>query len=481
MQVNEAATMLETRKHSHRTSTGIDRHGVDQLNGEGNGHHIGAIPVSQRHGPVTMGLLWITMVTAFPALLIGFEWYRQGFSLKDVFTGVLSSVLIVLAYYIPICFLSARTGLSFKHLSLTVFGSLGSKMLLAPLIFIFLGWYTVCALLMSDAVCGIFALKNMLPLLAAIFSFAMAFNNFFGFKGVANFAKYLAGPVLIAWVLYSFVKIAPAIPAACMKPDSVVSMTALTSIASFTIGFAIWGNEADYWRHSKPRLIPISLALAFALLIGEIIFPITGWLIAFKTGIVDSGVATSYMNQFSFGGLALLAIFVLGANYFAGNDSNLYALTHAFEGVFRFSHKALVFSVACVCALASFLLAKIGATTALEHICALNSVILPVATLLIVAEWFIFKGLTRQQGSETSAVRLPALVSFCTGTAIGLLTSGVFPGLEHLKIGLPPIQAWGIALAIYIPWRLLEQKNRNEKVRSLSLDLKRGTVHAGDN
>lgn len=441
-----------------------------------------AIPAAQRRGPLTMGLLWVTMVTGFPSLLIGFEWYRQRFSFLDVVAGVLISTAIVLAYYIPICVISANTGLSFKHLCLRVFGSTGSRVLLAPLVFIFLGWYSVCALLMSDAVCGMFGLKHLFPLLSIVFSFAMAFNNFFGFKGVANFAKYFAGPVLIAWILYSFIKIAPAVPAAMLMKSSggLISTTALASIASFTIGFAIWGNEADYWRHSKPKVIPISISLATALLFGEIIFPITGWLIAFKTGIADSAAATSFMNQFSFGGFALMATFVLGANYFAANDSNLYALTHACEDVLKLPHKTLVFCVAVICALSAYLLAKIGAASALEHICALNCVILPVATVLVAAEWFVFKGMAWRYPAGDTRTRVPALVSFFAGAALGIATSGALPGLESLRVGLAPIQAWAFALALYVPWRLMEEKQRRERAWLSPCALSRGATNAAD-
>lgn len=420
--------------------------------------HVAAIPQAHRHGPVTMGLLWITMVTSFPSLLIGFEWYKQGICLKDVIFGVLTSCALVLVYYVPICLVAARTGLSFKHLSETVFGALGSKFLVIPLIFIFLGWYTVCALLMSDAFCGVFASKAMLPALAAFFSFAMAFNNFFGFKGVANFAKFFGGPVLICWILFSFFKIAPEFSTALSlkSTGSATAITALTSIMTFTIGFAIWGNEADYWRHSKPKVLPLVLALSGALLFGEIIFPVTGWLIAFKTGIVDSARATSFMTEFSFGGLELLAIVVLAVSYFAANDSNLYALTHAFEGFAKLSHKTLVFYIALVGALASFLMAKMGAASALEQMCALNSVVLPVATVLIVAEYLLFRGLMKAPAVSSEKLRIPAFGSFSAGVALGLLTSGVLPGLSYWHIGLPPLQAWLLALVIYIPWRTQE-------------------------
>lgn len=400
------------------------------------------------------------MVTGFPALLIGFEWHRQGISFAHVLVSVTIGSAIVLAYYIPVCSLSSRTGLSFKHLSRQVFGVRGTRILIPCLLFIFFGWYTVCSLLMADVVCGLFGLKSQFVTMSVIFAFGMAFNNFFGFKGVANFAKCFAGPVLIAWILYSLVKVAPVVPSSALVEAGKTGFeTAFVSISSFIIGFAVWGNEADYWRHSKPGTIPVAVALALSLFVGEIIFPVTGWLVAASSGITDSAAATSYMNQFSFAGLAWLAVLVLGANYFAANDSNLYAITHALEGAFKQSHKKMVFLVACLCAIAAFVLARMGASSALERICALNCVILPTATVLIVAEWLVVRRGRWQHSHPGSEIRWPALVAFGVGSTAGLLTSGILPGFD-VRIGMPPLQAWALALCVYIPWRLLETRVR---------------------
>jgi purine-cytosine permease-like protein len=428
----------------------------DQTSGRDDRPDSRRVPLWDRRGQLTMSLLWVTMVTAFPTFLVGVDWFRQGISFQQLCMNVVLGCLALLAYYLPICALASQTGLSFKMLSREVFGSHGNRLLLPILLFIVCGWYSVDTLLMADLISGLFGLKSYFVVLAVVFAFAMAFNNFFGFRGIAVFAKYVAGPVLITWILYSLLKVAPTVPlSAICAPAKMEFQPACIAISSFVIGFAVWGNEADYWRHSKPGIISISFALFLALLIGEIAFPMCGWLIAAKTGITDSAVATSFMNQFSFGGFSWLAVVVLGASYFATNDSNLYAISHIFEGVLKISHKKIVLFSACFCALLSFVLARMGAASALEHICALNSVLIPTATVIISAEWLIIRRRNWYQPAIIQQTSLPALAAFVLGAGAGLVASGAIPGVGT-SLGVPPLIAWSLALIVYIPWRLAQ-------------------------
>lgn len=53
----------------------ILRHSADAIQhaGEGRDYCTDVVPLSDRRGPATLGLLWVTMVTGFPTVLIGFE------------------------------------------------------------------------------------------------------------------------------------------------------------------------------------------------------------------------------------------------------------------------------------------------------------------------------------------------------------------------------------------------------------------------
>lgn len=266
------------------------------------------------------------MVTAFPSVLIGFEWYKEGITLPQVLSCIGCS------YSIPATQLGARTGLGYATLCRLVFGKMGSRLIAGNLLWIFTACYGMVALLMSEALISLFHLSIPIWLLTPAMAILMSLNNLFGFKGVANFARFVAAPVMICWIGFTFLKAATNYPDGILtQTPHVPFFTALTSISSFVIGYAVWGNELDYWRFSRPKVMDSTIPLAVALIIGQVIFPVTGWLVARLSGVTEYGAATALMNQYSVGGLSILAAIVLGASYFACNDSNLFGSLQAAE------------------------------------------------------------------------------------------------------------------------------------------------------
>ena len=116
------------------------------------------------------------------------------------------------------------------------------------------------------------------------------------------------------------------------------------------IGFGVWGNEPDYWRYSKVKKKYVAWSFAVSLLIGEVIFPVTGWMVAKLSGITDYMAATNFMNQYSFGGIAIFAALVIIANYFAANDSNMYGMINNLENIAPVRQRAGVFGLALLAA-----------------------------------------------------------------------------------------------------------------------------------
>ena len=426
------------------------------------------IPASERRSPLTMGLVWLTMVTSFPTVLIGFEWHRQGISLSQVVICSITSCLILLAYAVPASQLGARTGLGFCALSRVVFGRWGTLLITANLLWMFITFYGMTAVLMAEAVNSFLHLDISILWMAIGFAFLMAFNNFFGFSGVANFARFFAAPALIAWVGYTFFKAAVASdvlsgvasnPQSIPHPQSI--MYALTTTSSFIIGFAVWGNEMDYWRFSKVGSLKAALALAAALLIGLVIFPVAGWLVAHSSGITDSAAATSFMNSYSFGGLAIIGLIVLFAAYFASNDSNLFGTTAAFKSIWSIKPRLAVSLLALCGAITAAFLSTTDSIKALEVIAALNCVVMPTPTVIMLTEWFLrSKVFGRSMNfssvpdfSDLPAFRLafhwPALIALLSGLTVGIATSGLISSLEYLHIGICPLQAWLTSMVVY--------------------------------
>jgi len=440
------------------------------------------VALDDRRHPIAMGLLWITMVTSFPSVLIGVEWYKNGFSLLQVVVCTILASIVVMLFCIPSAQIGSVTGQNYARLNRSVFGRWGARMTTFNLVALFLVFYAFSALCMADAVSGLFKVPLSIGVMAAGFAFLMCLNNLWGFSGVVNFAKYFAAPAMIAWVGFTFFRALAAInaaPAVAITPHAANASwpVALGAIASFVIGFSVWGNEADYWRHAKPGVKRTAIPLAVALCIGQIIFPVTGWMVAHISQLTDSAKATAFMNEFSFGGVALLAVIVIGAQYFACNDSNLYAVVCAFENLVKIPKKTLVLIYAAASAVVAFYLSYSGLAKSIETLCIINGIVIPSCTVILLCEWFLGRVIGPGQSRishrlvemhEIPALRIPAMVAFVCACFIGFITSGIVPGFDCWHVGIACLNAWLTAAVVYLPMRLIEYKLLLQKTSTQS-------------
>jgi purine-cytosine permease-like protein len=366
---------------------------------------------------------------------------------------------------LPASWIGAKSGLTYGLLARQVFGLWGTRLACFHAIWLMLAWYALDAVLLADSLKGLFHLNWPVPLFAAVLSVVMAVNNFFGFQGVANFARYFAAPLLIGWVALTFCKAVPTCPIETLSAHSNVSfMSALTIVSSFVIGFGVWGNEADYWRYSKVNKKYVAWSFAVSLCIGEVIFPITGWMVAKLSGITDYTAATDYMNAYSFGGVAIFAALVIIANYFAANDSNMYGMINNLENIAPVRQKSGVFGLALLSSALAFWLATAGSAESLTSIASLNCVILPVMTVIMFTELFIVKKYWLNDNDISAVLALdtlppfkwPALIASSIGISVGVLTAGVIPGLQSLCFGVCSVQAWLVGGFIYLFLRYLQ-------------------------
>lgn len=416
------------------------------------------VPASKRQNPVTMGLLWVTMVTGFPSVLAGFDWFRAGLSLPQVICSAAASCLILMLYFVPSCWLGARSGLTYTLLSRKVFGSRGSWMVSLNLATFCMAWYGLTAVFLAQGLQGLYSIPVPTYLLAVVLAVAMAFNNFFGFSGVANFARYLAGPTLLGWVLFTFCKATHECPSTVWSaPSHIPDPSAFMLVSAFIVGYSVWGNEADYWRYSKAKKTNIIVPLLVAVAIGEFLFPITGWLLAYMTGVTEFGAATSLMNKYGFGGISLIAALVLCITFVAVNDSSLYGAINALQNIKRLSHR----TTAGILAIAGGITAGVLSCNPnnFEHVASLSCIFLPSATIVMMGEFFLLR---KRSDIEIAAslhearVRWAPIVAVIAGCLVGLLTTGLLPGTEKLHVGIPPLQAWATSLITYAILRPIE-------------------------
>ncbi len=433
-------------------------------------HLLESVPLEKRRGSLTMTLLWITMVTCFPNVLAGFRWHGQGMSISQVLGGVLISCGIVLLYCIPACYLGSKFGLTYTVLSRAVFGKWGARWITVNVIWISLGWYALNAIFLADGIRGLFDFGIPQIVLVAAMAILMAVNNFFGFSGVANFAKFLAAPVLLIWVFLAFGKSVAACPASVWTESSNVSPNfCMNMISSFVVGICCWGNEPDYWRFGKPKIGFAVPPLLVSLLVGMVIFPLTGWMMARLTGVSGIAAATRLMNDYVFGGLSIVSALVLTINYVAVNDCGLYATINATENLVKMPRKLCVMIMAILAACAA--VALLGYTRNFEIVAALSSIVLPGATVVMVTEAFLIKKIWGQ--SEDLSLVMPyenlpafkyaATISLFIGCVVAIFNAGFIKGTEHFASLVPALPGWVISMVLYLILRPFELKHVSGK------------------
>jgi purine-cytosine permease-like protein len=436
-------------------------------------HTNGIVPIANRRSPLTLGLLWVTMVTGFPTVLIGFDWFKQGITLSQLLPTLALSCCLLLLYAIPACFLGAKSGQTYGVLARNVFGRWGSWMVSFNLMWVCIAWYGLNALFLAEGLRGLLGLTVPTVVLAAGLAIVMAFNNLFGFSGVANFARYLAAPILMVWVAITFGKsLGTFSPSIFAQHEHQSIAQVLTVVSSFVLGYGCWGNEADYWRYSKPKPANIVIPLVVAILIGLVIFPITGFLIAQQTGITDYAAATNFMNQYAFGGMSVIAAIVLTVAYFAVNDSGLYGAINAQENILALPRRKVVIGLMLAGTVAAVILSNFH--DALELVASISCVFLPSATVIVLTEW-IFAAVTQQTRNfarlmpveELPRLRWPAMIAFVSACVVGIATSGLIPALASLRVGVSSLEAWTTAVVVYLGLRTLEHSRQSRKSRRL--------------
>ena len=113
---------------------------------EGQDHSADIVPLGERRDALTLGLLWVTMVTGFPTVFAGFQWYKAGCSLPQVLAGIAISCGILLLYTVPGCLLGAISGQTHALLTRTVYGRWGTSILSVKLVIVDLFWYGLSAM-----------------------------------------------------------------------------------------------------------------------------------------------------------------------------------------------------------------------------------------------------------------------------------------------------------------------------------------------
>ena len=271
--------------------------------------------------------LWTTFVAGFSYMALGFELYQAGFSLTKTLGITAIGFLLYAVYAMVGAYLGARTGQTHALLTRSIFGSLGSGIVSFFVLTAPLGWVGYQAGLLAQIWHGFYGWGHV-ELLTIVLAGVMITNNVFGFTGISVFARYLVTPILIAWCLYMVIKGFASDGGHLGGSPSVVYALPYWVAVAAVIGFAMWGNEPDFWRYGKPRF-SWSLPTYLFSLLWFVLFVMGGWMMSQLAHSTTQSTVFRFTTHYSLFGLFWLAFIIATISQFAINDGNYYESVNA--------------------------------------------------------------------------------------------------------------------------------------------------------
>ena len=428
----------------------------------GQDYTTGIVPLDKRRGNWTMFFLWATLQASVAFMYTGYLARSQGLSLGDMIMAGILSAVVIFGYGALAANLGTFTGQTHTLLTRTIYGRAGSGFVSVLLIIMGMGWYAFQAYFLALILQGLFNLSDSTVLiLSAVFGFVMIANNLFGFKGVAAYARYVAGPLLLLWGFYALIKGFAVAPGGTLfaAPHVKAITTTVPIIMGLLIGGAAWGNEPDIYRYAKPKR-PFSLpTLIFGYLVGALVFPVAGYLMAELSNTTDFGAVMKYFVDFSLFGLVALGVVVFFVNQFALNDGNLYESINALQNIFGWRRYISVLLLGVIGAALAWKMASVQ--NSFFIVANISGIFVPCATIIMAADHFIVRrwfGLQRPthrvtSWANTALINWVGVIALVIALAVGAYTGGLIPGTAGFgttNIGLPTLQSWLVAVVAYL-------------------------------
>jgi purine-cytosine permease-like protein len=424
----------------------------------------GIVPLSVRRGTWTHHVpLWLTLYAGFAYMSLGSELYTFGYSLGQVILIALAAGLCYLLYAIPAAYLGARTGQTHALMSRSVFGKSGSLVVSALVLLTPLGWVGYQANILADIWNGLLGWGPVIPIAVAIAVLGIT-NNILGFTGIAAFARWIASPLILIWVAWvvfrTFTSTSPEVLASTMPGTSPLPI--VTGIVA-AIGFATYGNEPDLFRYAKPSMGSVVPPLFLGLLVGLVLFPIAGWIIAARIESGDFAAVVAEAVSFSLGGLGLLAVILATPTEIAINDANYYESLNAGQNLLGgWSRWRRIYSCILIAIGGGFMAWWVPQETSnFFRAATFLAVTVPTATVVMYTDQLVLPrllGIRRSldrvpSWNEAAFANWPAIVALVVGVAFGSYGSGILPGQDGAPLegwGIVPVEAWILAGLTYI-------------------------------
>lgn len=434
----------------------------EQLKHDYSSSEDGIVPLSERRGTWTHHVpLWLTFYPGFAYMALGFTLYGLGFTLARTLTATAISCGIYFVYAVPAAYLGATRGQTHTLMSRSIFGRVGSGIVSVLVMIVPLGWVGYQANLLSSMWNGLYGWGPVLTIGVFIAVIGIT-NNILGFTGITLFARYVAAPATLLWVLYMLIRALLVTPGHVLSSHPAGSSSMVLGII-VGISYATYGNEPDLFRYAKPGMRNCTPPLAIGLVVGHILLPAAGWIMAARVHSGDFGTIFSASVQFSLFGVAVLGFILATATQVAVNDANYYESLNAGQNLLGgWRHWRRLYTCLILAAVGGFFAWWIPQSLAnFFRVTNLLAVAVPGATVIMYTDQFALPkllGVTRRLGrvpswSETAVGNWPAIVALVVAILFGCYTNGVFPGQDGNPVpgwGVGTVEAWALGGFLYI-------------------------------
>lgn len=441
--------------------------------------HDGIVPLSVRRGTWTHHVpLWITLYAGFSYMALGSELYSFGFTLGQLLKIVAISSLCYLAYAVPAAYLGAWRGQTHALLSRSVFGLAGSWLVSALVLVTPLAWVGYQANTLATIWDGLYGWGSVTTIGIIIAVVGIA-NNVFGFTGITVFARWIAAPVTVLWVAWMVIKGLTQTHSSILHSHApVAASTPIVVGIIVAIGFATYGNEPDLFRYAKPRWGAVVPPLAIGLFVGQILFPLAGWILAARIHSADFGKGVSEAVSFSLFGATILAFLLATATQVAVNDANYYESLNAGQNLFGgWSRWRRIYTCAAIAAGGGFMAWWVPQSlTNFFRAVTFLAVTVPTATVIMYTDQLVLPRLLRitrrldrvPSWNQAAFANWPGIVALVVGILFGAYGSGIMPGQSGSPKsgwGIVPLEAWVLGGALYLAIAaLVARHSRREQI-----------------
>jgi purine-cytosine permease-like protein len=423
----------------------------------------GIVPLERRRPMWHFMGLWTTFVAGFSYMFLGFELHDGGHSLAATVGITAFGYALYIAYAIFGSYLGSRTGQTHALLTRSIFGLVGSWIVSAFILVAPLGWVAFQANLMITLWDGFYGWGHIFTL-TLLFAGLMIFNNLLGFTGISVFARYLVTPILILWCVYMVIK--AAIDAhgqlgGTPQGSGLPFWVAVTAV----IGFAMWGNEPDFWRFGKPRFWWPMWTYLFAGF-WFVLFVMAGWMMGELAKTTDPAAAFRFTVHYSLFGAFWLAWIIATLSQVAINDGNYYESVNAGQnliGGWRRWHRWYTCLIIAGGGVIAADLVNFHFINGWFKVATFLAITVPSATVIMCVDHFLLPRLFRvsrpltrvPSWEETGLINVPAVLALLAAVAFGVTGTANWPngwiyGSPQNSWGPVPLESWLIAGGLYI-------------------------------